>query len=308
LLQKSIHATLAAPSVSFAATSTSNISSALSGAPAIAGNLTLTSVGSVDRHTPGSPLLDLTLGGNFSTNTATDTGSAAFSLHTIYAQKHLYLELNNFILSYKSTDPKEAMVQLVVLLANGFAASIENKWIDLGTQQEDASLVHLATSSPALARDEAALVAYAQGGSYVTSAQNIGVENINGIPAYHLKLVLTFEQQLADLILNIQTDQNPASAGTASYLQLKNSLARQVGNKANVDVWVGKSDSLLYQLTLSPLTITDSTTNSTVVVSMQSTYSDYGNTFSIVAPQGAEPLQQIMGQLLGGLMASSTKK
>jgi hypothetical protein len=303
ILEKAFETSVSPSSFSFAATSTGELATTPKGDQTLAANFTFTMQGSLDRQVVDNPAFDATFGGNLSTNTATDTGAANFLLHSIYANKKIYLNLNNFSVSYKSTDPKEAAAQFVVAIANGLAASLENKWIEI-----DATNTPLTTSSPALTADWASFAAYARGTSYLVSVQNAGMETINNTPTYHLVLVLRFEQQLADILLNISADQNATKADAPNYANMKALLASQVGKEAHIDLWVGKDDHRVYQVSIAPITIDDQASDSNVTISFVATYGDYGKTMSIVAPAGAEPLQQITQGLFGGLVSLSAKK
>ncbi|MGH7141748.1 MAG: hypothetical protein ACREGH_03905 [Minisyncoccia bacterium] len=323
ILKRAFTATSAEKSFTFSATTTDQVLEA-SSTPRTLANFSLAVGGSIDRHDSANPAADLSINGSFSGAMASGTLAASGTLRVIAADKKAYLNLTKAAVSYTpsglSTDLND---ELSAAMASGIAQSVENKWIEV----DASSSAVAASTSPAFAADERALLSYVESASYVTLSQNAGRETFAGVPTEHLKFTLTFEQQLADILSSLIDDQSTivsngveslrassaqmaavaavSSADASSTAAARNALSKLVGQQASIDVWVGTKDSLIYQFAIEPLTFTN-TSGTANTFSFVATYGNWDKTFSITPPGNAEPLQQFLQNTFAGLFSTST--
>ncbi len=303
IIKKTLQASLSTTSFSFAATSTGEISNTVSNGLPTSANFTIAGNGSMDLHSLTNPLFDLALSVNIGVNTATDTGSLLLSFHAISLDKQMYFNLKEFKVAFSSTDPKEAQLQFFVALANGFATPLENKWI-LASSSPIASSV--GTTSELAAADLAALQAYMTRLSYLSSVQSAGTENIAGVGTYHLKAAIQFDQEFMNLVDKIELDEQPEAAKAPTFKQQMDDLHKALAQEFFVDVWIGKSDYRIYKMLVAPGTFSDSKSGTQLHIREEVMASGYNQPVTVVAPESAEPIEQVMQGLFGGMFGKGT--
>lgn len=299
ILKKSLQASLNTKTVSFTATSTGQIENQLdNGLPASA-NFSITSNGSIDVHSLDNLLLSVNLKTNALANSPTTTGSLLLDLKTIYANKNFYLNLNKFDISYSSPDPKTIGTQMFVGMAKGIVSSLENKWLQIDISK---TLGSSSTDSYFTKEDAATFENYKVGMSYITTISNVGKETTSNIPTYHLKLTIKNGKELNDLIRKFALEKQPvAPKDMAKFDKEMDDLAKIIDQKIDLDVWVGRNDSLIYKIITSPIIISDEKSGTKSTVAEEITFSDHNQPVSITAPADAVSLQEMMQNLLGGM-------
>lgn len=304
ILKNSLQVSLNVRSLSFTATSTGEVENNMGNGVPSASNFTLTSNGSIDFHSLDTLLLDLNVGMNASVNAATSTGSLLLGVNAIYLNKNLYLDLKNFSVSYTSTDPKAAGTQMFVGLANGFASSLQNKWIQIDTSKA----VKTSSDQTTLTQEDMTMIRdYIFGMSYVTAISSVGEEPINGTPTHHLKVTIQNGQELTDLIQKITLEkQTVTPKDMGAFNKRMADISKATNQKIDLDIWIGKTDSLVYKVVSSPVTISDTQTGTKTTTSQEAIFSNYNQPVAVTAPQGAVPLEQVMQSLFGNMFGGST--
>ncbi len=306
ILERSFLASLNVKTLSFMATSTGQVSDAIGSEIPSSGNFTVTSDGSIDLHSIDLPLFDLNFGANASFGNATTTGSLTLGIAAIYTNKNLYLNLKNLDLAYSSVDPKAASTQSIVATINGFVRSLENKWIQI-----DASPISATTSSQYFLSDtdKAAIRGYVAGMSYITATNNVGTEIIHGIPTYHLKVSVLPGQQFVDLVRKISLEKQPdIQKNMQAFNAQMNNVSKTANQKIDFDIWIGQSDSMIYKIVTSPVTVSDEKSGTVSTTSQEVSLSNYNEPLSIAVPQGAASLQQLLQNIFSGFMSTTTVK
>ncbi|MBI2409827.1 hypothetical protein HYV30_02170 [Candidatus Kaiserbacteria bacterium] len=303
ILQNSFEAMGNISSVAFAATSTGSIEGTAIGKDVLpmSGTFTLETRGLIDRHAADSRG-DVTLSMSFASSAVTTTGSGELSARGIYDGKDLYLVLNALKLDFHATDPKtNLMLGMISGLANGFAESIENKWI----KADNATSTIPAEAWPAIRQDAEALMAYAQGGSYVRSLTDLGNETISETPTRHLALVATYEKKLADLLRKLTSDLRSTTTPEEAA-ETQRELDQWIGKEMALDLWIGAQDKYMYKIKAAPMTIDDIATGARSTLSFEISLGDHGKAFSIAPPSEAGSLRDVMQELFGGFATSSS--
>lgn len=292
ILKKAIQTSLDTTSLSFIATSTGQVkNTATNGLPS-ASDYTVTTSGSLSLGSPTEAAFDVRVGGNFTVNTATDTGSMVLGAHLIYVDQDLYFNLNDLKVSYTSSDPKQAQTQMFVALINSIVASLQNKWIVASSSNPQPPAT--ATTSPAFMTKLAAERDYFLGLSYVTKNDNVGTETINGIPSHHLSLTIQFDQQLVELMRQLYLDAEPEAEGTMTFTKQMENLQAAIKKSYSLDLWIGKGDSRIYRVVLAPITFDEAQTGIQSTLSQEVTLSDYNKSLTISAPPEAIPFEQFI--------------
>ena len=78
-------------------------------------------------------------------------------------------------------------------------------------------------------------------------------------------------------------------------------ISKAINQKIDLDIWVGKRDYLIYKVVSSSVMISDTQTGTKTVTSQELVFDNYNKSVSVVAPQGAVSLEQIMSNLFKGL-------
>lgn len=291
ILKNSLEASKDVRSLSFTAVSNGKIESNIGNGIPSASNFTFNSKGSIDFHSIDKLLFDLSIGINASVNTATSSGSLLSDLNAIYINKNLYLDLKNFSVSYTSTDPKAMGTQMFVGMANNFASSLRNKWIKIDTSKS----IKKSSESGTFTNEDILMIRdYVLGMSYITSIDKVGEETINDTSTYHLKATIQNGQELIDLIKKINKDSKISD-------ERMSDISKAINQKIDLDIWVGKRDYLIYKVVSSSVMISDTQTGTKTVTSQELVFDNYNKPVSVVAPQGAVSLEQIMSNLFKGL-------
>ena len=261
-------------------------------------NFTVTTNGAVDFHVPQTPLFEAGITTNANVNDATSNGSLLVGVDSRYVDKNFYLSLKDFNVSYNSSDPKAAQTQMVVALANSFVSSIKNKWIqfDMSATADTAST----TSSSLSDADSKMIRDYISGMSYITAISNVGTENIGNVSSYHLKMTVQGNQKMMDVIQKLTS--NNASTNAVQ----PQDVSSFINQKVDLDVWIGKSDFLVYKIVTGPININNAQAKTETTSSHEIVFGNYGQPVSVTAPQGAVPLQTLIQNMLGGLGAQVT--
>jgi len=296
IIRNSFNASLKVRSFSFMSTSTGEIKSQNSSFPLLS-NFKFTTKGAIDFHTPQSPLFNADFSINADTNDATNTGSLLLGLSTLYLDKNSYLSLKDFNVSFSSSDPKAMQTQMFVGLANGFASSLKDKWIKF--DMSNATNIATTTQTSLSDEDKQMIRDYFSGMSYITSISNVGVENINNVPTYHIKMTLQGDQKMADMLQKI-TSTNKAVADSAQTKDLYDFIKQKI----DLDTWIGKTDFFIYKIVSSPVSVDDPQTKTEMSSSHEISFSDYNTPISISAPQNSVTLNVLLNSLFGGLTNS----
>ena len=257
--------------------------------------------GVFDISSPARPAYDVTSNIQASINDATTTGSAKIVTQNIVKDQKFYVKLLDFNLTFSSSDPRLALAQFFVGIANGMAGTLKNKWIEADATSTAAVVpIDATTTAATLEGNIAAFKEYASGMSYLISVDTKGTENVQGIPTYHLQAVLKGDQKLVDLIRKSIVDGQPSAAGTADLDKAMQGITRVVTQEVHVDLWIGKSDYHLYKVVFSPTTFSfDLTGGGTADAALEGeiSYAQYDKPVSIVAPPDARPLQEVIQEI-----------
>ncbi len=248
---------------------------------------------------------------------ATTSGTYSFGLHTILSSQAFDVELLHSVIHIISAQSPQT--RLGVDFINTEEAKISNKWIRLIDFTSTSSpmfskmLSEFASSSPAVTKDLQALRAYADSLQYVHSAKNVGIEYLNGIPTYHLSLIIQNTPKSVLLAQRFLFDYSVAHRqkyavdkrmSFAEFMQKTKGLNKTLTQKIPVDVWIGKKNSYLYKLTtpsITFVTVGDSKYNPYNRITTRQTirFTQYDATNPIVPPKNTEPLQSFLGSVFG---------
>ncbi len=317
-------------SVDIAATSTSIIATnATSSAPSIFGNTkfvyatTTTSVhGVLDLAKQSThPNFDMIMELQSAIAIATTSGTYSLGLHAILSPNAFNLKLLRSVIHITSKqDPK---IRLGVDFINTEAAKISNKWIrliDFNATSSEPFLkifsMYSASSTPAITKDRKALRAYVESLQYVRSAKNVGIEYLNGIPTYHLSLII---QNTPESVLLVQrfifdyiTTHQPKYANSQSmsfskFLQETEKLNKILTQKIPVDMWVGQKNSYIYKLTTPRITFITAGNNLRNRTTTQQSirFTKYNSTNPIVPPKNSESLQSFLRSIFGMMFSTA---
>ena len=232
------------------------------------------------------------------------TGSAAFALHVIYANKTPYVNLSNFTMqvslgnSAQSSSHTLFIVPMFVGMINVLATTIENQWITLPASSTTS--ISAATTTMQEASDISALSSYMASGWYVDSEQVVGSESIQGVSTYRVAVLAKFEPQLADLLEKLVTDQ--AAAMDTVTPDFSQTFSGMVGKDVRVDFWIGKSDKRFYQVAFSPIQLLSPQGGGQVTIAATTTLSGFNEPVSITAPTSARSLQDVIKTTLGSFL------
>lgn len=305
ILQRALQNTLTAKTLVFSATSTGSFAEPGAGmmldgmgSSTLSATFTDTMNGAMDVSSPIHPSFDMQFALSATLAIATSTDSATMSAHMIYAHYILYSNLSKFNLNSTAPDSKLAAVPFGGSVVNSLAAALENTWVAWSAT----STPLVASSSPALQADLTALHDYLSGLTYVTSLQNVGTENTDGVATYHLQASVQGEQALVDIVQRIIADVQLPSAPPLSTEQKKN-LSQALTQGINMDLWIGTGDSRIYRIvTSSPIVFVNTETSATsTITSQEISFSNYNQPVVIVTPQNAKPLEQVMQGIVSGL-------
>lgn len=136
----------------------------------------------------------------------------------------------------------------------------------------------------------------------ILDSKNLGKEKIDGIPTTHIFVTLN-ESQLLEMLNKI-----------------KNTLSTSENPTKNIegptpidsfDIWVGESDHLPHKLRITPASaFLSKIFKDTPIVSKNIEFTishiTYNTTLSITPPRDAKNLEEVLGQILGGLFGSNT--
>ncbi|MDE1970219.1 MAG: hypothetical protein KGI50_01425 [Patescibacteria group bacterium] len=310
IFKKSLQTSLNTTSFSFAATSTADAEIQIDNeiVPPLSNvSIASNSNGSIDFRSLDAPLFDVAFGTLTNFNTATSSGLISMRLNERYLNKNLYINLKNFNVSYTSTDPRAAGMQVFIGLANGFMASLENKWIRIDIDKT----IHSVNSSHQifLTQEDMTMIRnYVLSMSYVTSMSNGGRETVNNVPTYHLKVTTQHGQELINLIRKIILEkQTIVPKDMDAFNKNMEVLSRNISQKINWDIWVGRNDSLIYRITSSSLVIPivmNGAQIGTVTGNLEVNLSNYNRPISVTVPQSALPLEQILQNLFTSMFGS----
>lgn len=294
MLKKSLEKSIEVKSLAFTATTTGKVENAGDTGLPSASDFTLTANGAVDITNPESRLFDINLGINASVQASSTTGSLVLGLNALSVDKKFYLNLKNFNASYSSTDPKEANAQMVVMMANGFASSLTNKWI-LFT----ANNVAMATSTESVisAEEKALIKEYIDGMSYVKDISKVGKETLGDAVTTHLKVTIQNGKEFEELVRKIE-----AARGEEPD-ERSNDFIKLMSQEIVLDVWVGKNDGLVHKIVTSPVIATDTKTGTKTTTSQEVMFSNFNAPLNVTAPADAIPFEQMVQGLFGGMGA-----
>lgn len=300
ILKNGLRTSFNVRSLSFVATSTVQVENQPNDVifPFSSLNFNFTSNGSVDFHSLVAPLFDVTVGINMAVNSATSGGGLlSLEANTIHINKNFYFNLKNFNALYTlppgatemQLPPGATEMQMAIFFTNGFALSLKNKWVQIGTSEADKT----SSFQNSLKHEDMAVIRnYILGMSYVTAINNIGSESINGVSTHHLKVTIQNRQELLNLIRKIILEKREVDM--VVFNKGMDDLSKVVSQKIDLDIWIGKSDSLVYKVVLSPIIISGSQVEGKTTISQEVVFSNHNQPVSVSAPQGTVSLEQVL--------------
>ncbi len=333
IMRGAIENKVAIKSVGFTATSTSittvNIGSTPIGAQAssVLGNAkfiyattTINQNGTIALGKQGAHTeFDITVALHGSVSVATTSGTYSMALRTIFSREALDMKLLHANVSIKSTNPQLSMGPYFV---NTALATVLNKWVRFvnfasassSPQFTGISLSSMATSSPAVTRDLKALRTYAYGFQYVRSIRNLGIEYLDGVPAYHISLIIQntpesilLMQRLAyDYLQSLSANGKIQTMSFASFLQKAKVFDKTLTQKIPIDIWIGEKDSRVYKLIISNLNITLPGNNS-MILREEVHFVNYNTIANIIPPKNSESMQSFIKGIFSPNTSSSSK-
>lgn len=303
IFKKSLQASYGVKSFSFSATSTGQVTNKFDEGIPNSINFTSAVNGVVDFHSLNNPLLNINFTANAKANDATTTASLSFGLNTMYIPSSLYFNLDNFAVSFKSSDKKlatsQTSVQTSVTMMNGIGASLKGKWVQL-----DIPNISSTTIAENLSSNKEYVVAvkdYILGLSYIKTINEVGSEIINGTPTHHLKMTVRLGQEFINLLEEIANKGVPVdSRNSKEFNDGMDSLSKFADQTIDVDIWVGQNDFLVYKTVTTPVSISDVQTETTSVVSQESVFGNYNKPVILTAPKNAMSFEEVLKDVLGG--------
>lgn len=302
ILQKSSDAFWNIKTFSFSVTSTGKMKSTQvgSGLPSEM-NIIFGTDGAIDLTTIEKPLFKAALNVKGDAKSATSSGSLLLGTDLLYDQKNAYFRLKDFSVSYTSSDPEAMGVQMFVGMANGFVESLKGKWIMLSKPKVSKT----GDAKPLTAEDIALVREYLSGLSYIASAEIVGEETVDGIPAYHVKAAVQHGPELKTLIRKIALKRSTVPPkDMAAFDKEIDEFVKNLGQKVDMDLWIGKSDYMVYKMVTTPVTVHNEKSGMVAITSQEATFGNFNQPVSIVAPQGSEPLEKVMQGAFGGMLKS----
>ena len=260
------------------------------------------------------PSFDILLALRGALSIATTSGTYSFGLHAVLSPKAFDLKLLRGNVSIESTNPQ---LRMGAVFVNATLEKISDKWVRLINFTATSSpmfskmLFGFASSSPAVTKDLQALRAYADSLQYVHSAKNVGIEYLNGIPTYHLSLiiqntpksVLLLQRLLYDYSQSLYISKKTQSISFADFLQETNGLNKVLTQKIPIDIWIGKNDSRVYKFTIPSIAFVSvgdgQNSRMTLRVREEFRFDHYNTATSIVPPKNTESLQSFLGSVFG---------
>lgn len=280
----------------------------------------ITAHGAVDINSVSHPNFDITAAIKSNFTIATTTGLYSFAAHTILSTNSFDIDLLHGNVSITSS--QKPQIRFGVIAINSAITSFSNRWVQLinlndassSQQSTDLSPTFSPHTSSFIVQDIKGLLTYIQNLRYVQSVKNIGVEYINGMPTYHLSLVIQNTSAFVPLIQNIsfnifqhlqqRVDKIKTGAlSTVSYskfMQNTKWLNTALTQKIPVSIWVGKKDSYIYKIVIPHIKIASiNFDKSTAYITARYTinFSHYNNIQPILAPKNSEVLQSFIQNL-----------
>ncbi len=262
------------------------------------------------------PDIDLTTALQGAISVATTSGTYSLSLHTILSSRALDLKLLRGKVSIESVSPQLRMGPVFV---NAALAKISDRWVRLvdftnATSSQQFSKIFSdlsASSSPIIAKDLKDLRTYVDSLQYVHSARNVGIEYLNGVPTYHLSLVIQNTPQSVLLVqrfmydyihlLHTRDGAMGRNISFATFLQKGRGFNETFTQKLPINIWVGKNDSRVYKFTIPSITFVGvgNNLNSRATLREELRFANYNSTAPIVSPKNVESLKSFMSGLFG---------
>ncbi len=335
------NAVIKIPSVqafNISATSTYDINASIKQAGLLLGtttptNATTTTIinthGAVDINGIGNhPNFDIITAIKSNFTIATTTGLYSFTARTIFSPNAFDANLLHGNVSVTSS--QNPQMRFGVMAINSAITSFSNKWIQLINLKNASSsqqIINLFStfsphSSSFIGQDIKGLLTYVQNLQYIRSIKNIGIEYINGIPTYHLSLVIQntsafvplMQKTLFDISQHLRQQVSKIKTGalstvldnTSSYgefIQNTKWLNTALTQKIPVDIWVGKKDSYIYRIVIPHIKITSinfDKNTAYITAQYRISFSHYNYIQPILAPRNSETLQSFIRNLFGG--------
>ncbi len=268
-------------------------------------NMVSTADGSIDFNSIENLIFninsDTSVGANMGTSSS---GSLSLGTSVIFLNKNLYHNLKRFNVSYSSSDNATSTTQIQMFLgiADSFASTLENKWIqiDLTNTLASSSIKNIPDQD-----DFSAIKDYLYRMSYVKAINNIGKETINDIPTYHLKVTVQHGQELIDLFKKFALKYQTSSSSDVS--NINDNLQKNIlSQKNDIDIWIGQKDYLIYKIKSNNININDVQTKTNATTSSEIVFNNYNQPMSITAPTNSTSLQEILQKLFGGMMGTAS--
>jgi hypothetical protein len=266
--------------------------------------ITFNSNGQSDISDANNPKGDATV--NFSLTSSDNSASASANVNVIFVGGELYLKINNLSLAGPS-------------IASGLDSSkISNIWLKI--DQDSINVLTQASGDqiPAdiLQMDNTGLTKKVQSliasENLISFDKQLADENIGNTPTYHYVLKIS-KDKINGLLLKILALQQTQDASVESSAALVQSMVGPFLNKftdavgdLNMDVWIGKSDSMLYQIKINKIIALNKiipSSTAQIEVKFSEMISNFNKPVVEKAPEGAQKIESVILPMLenGGI-------
>lgn len=311
LLQRSFEATLGVKSFAYDFSSSGKIKSSV-GNKMTESSFSGSSSGAIDFY--DKTKFDFTLdSGVDSSDSSPLHSSLKLNLAVRFVGDVLYINIGDFSLSYSagaSTDKQTAGAQAFASGISNFTRSLSGKWISIGTTSNALALVAPELSKkPTTDQSDLLLIKnYLAGMSYIKSISKLSDENVHGVDTYHLKVTVQHGKELIDLYKKILfkqqlTESQDTIRRENDFINDSTLLLQQ---KMSFDIWIGKADYLVYQVSTDKISFTDPKTGTDLTATQSLSLHNYNEPVTIASPEKPIPIELFFQSLFRGLTNSKT--
>lgn len=189
---------------------------------------------------------------------------------------------------------------------------IENKWISMTKSDAknigsltgiDSSEEATSTEKKLTKEQENKIRAEIEKRRFIKLTKKIGTEKINGMSVRHFQYELDKKEteEFVKAVYKIVEEKDISSEDAAD---LKNVLADITS--FNGELWIGKSDSLIYKMTMN-LSIVDVEEKTSGKINATIDFKNYNKGIAVEAPKDSMSIESLMGEIMGS-MFSGTKQ
>lgn len=212
--------------------------------------------------------------------------------------KSFYVRLGGLdALATSSEDDSTAMAAYAPLLG-----VINDQWIEISESllKEAGASVDVDTSN-GLKMSDADMKKIADAykeHQFLAAKEKLADQTVAGKPSHHLRVVID-KQELKGFVSSVKTANVKALDITSDQLKAFNtSVDKTDFAKYPIDVWVGKANKLIDQVSF---TAKDNSGSASITY----TIDDWNKTVKIEKPAGAKPVEELIMQLYGGSAANA---